>query len=403
MNKLDSDYDVLIVGGGPAGLAAGIVLAEAGISTLLCERKKLPVDKFCGEGLMPTGVTYLQQLGVQKFLPTHSFFSFKGIRYHSPRGVIAEVEFAEGPGLGIRRTALSQALLQRAQELDFLDIAQETKIQTIEYGKEGVILRTKDRSFKTRLLIGADGHNSLVRHWAGLKGSPAPSKRWGAGLHLAMPPWSSFVEVHWGQGIEAYVTPTSEEQVGIVFLWDRNSNLPIAKGNQRLSSLFQFFPYLQQRLDGELTQLSYRMLGPLCRQVTSVTADGILLIGDAAGFLDALTGEGVSVALAEALSLKESLIPSLRQQSRGIITKESLQAYETSYHQITQDYFRFAKRALILSQHPWLVEGVIRLFRRDPLLFQEMISSGMGRHHSLGEHIGQVARLLKTFLPQPEN
>src|SRR5690606_23197471 len=99
--------DAVIVGGGPAGLAAGIVLARAGLQVLLCEQRTFPVDKACGEGLMPVGVRHLRQLGVK----VKDGFPLAGVRYHSPDGGVATGHFGPDAGLGIRRTALSRSLL----------------------------------------------------------------------------------------------------------------------------------------------------------------------------------------------------------------------------------------------------------------------------------------------------
>lgn len=117
---MSKEVDVLIIGGGPAGLAAGIVCGRNGLRTLVCEKRSLPADKACGEGVMPTGVEHLQRLGVKQYI--HEYFPFEGIRYFSPKGMTASEAFPDGTGLGIPRLELSRALLQRAMELDCLEI-----------------------------------------------------------------------------------------------------------------------------------------------------------------------------------------------------------------------------------------------------------------------------------------
>jgi menaquinone-9 beta-reductase len=92
--------DVLIIGGGPAGLAAGLVFARRGFHTLICERKRFPVDKVCGEGVLPTGVARLHSLGVAKHLPSADFHPFKGIFYRSQSGNRGARRFSRRRGLG---------------------------------------------------------------------------------------------------------------------------------------------------------------------------------------------------------------------------------------------------------------------------------------------------------------
>src|SRR3954470_85803 len=109
-------YDAVIVGAGPAGLAAGIVLARNGFHVLVCTDRPLPIDKPCGEGILPTGVDLLRRLDVLKHLDPVEMHPFKGIRIHTSSGQTAAAPFVEGPGLGIRRLNLSQALLRTARQ-----------------------------------------------------------------------------------------------------------------------------------------------------------------------------------------------------------------------------------------------------------------------------------------------
>ena len=106
--------DFAIVGGGPAGLAVAIFAALAGRRAVVIEKRPGPVDKACGEGVMPPGVAWLRRMGVE--IARDATHPFRGIRYVD-RDVVAEANFVEGPGLGVRRTALSVAMDARAAAL----------------------------------------------------------------------------------------------------------------------------------------------------------------------------------------------------------------------------------------------------------------------------------------------
>lgn len=373
------EVDVLVVGGGPAGLSAAIVLAGCELKTLVCEQKRLPVDKPCGEGLMPTGLADLDRLAVKRHLAKGDYFPFSGIRYIAPSGQAVQAAFKEGPGWGIPRPNLSAALLRRALEIDGLEIRQDAPVRPGDRLKDGRILaNVGGEPVAARLLVGADGLNSSVRRWAGLQGRPQPRQRWGARQHFRIHPWSEYVEVYWKGGLEAYITPCGEQLVGVAFLWDRKRYPRLPGGKDLIPCLLAAFPELKARLERASPNDVPRAIGPLQRTVTGPVADGVLLIGDAGGYLDALTGEGISLATAQALALAETVAPRLRMAQGPCLSKQDLTAYAHASQVITRPYYRLTRLALFLSRHPALVDGAIRLLARQPELFQRLLSANMG-------------------------
>ncbi len=378
---MDREVDVLIIGGGPAGLAAGIVCGRNGLRTMVCEKRALPADKACGEGLMPTGVAYLERLGVKQRI--QQYFPFEGIRYFSPKGRTAGGAFREGAGWGIPRLELSWALLQEALKLNSLEICAEeqaTPIQ-IEGANENKWLWAKVGKdyVRTRLLIGADGLNSVVRRWTGLEGPRCHPRRWGIRQHFQITPWSRDVDVYWSNGLEAYITPCGENLVCVAFLWDRKYLPHLPGGDKLFQTLLEYFPSLKKRLSNILISDSALAMGPMQRKVVQPVADGVLLIGDAAGYLDALSGEGISLALAQALCLEKTVVPFLLASGRkGILSAVNLSAYKQAHQAITRPYYQMTNLLLWLSHHPNLVEQAIRLLAHQPALFQALLSANMG-------------------------
>lgn len=374
---MPEEVDVLIVGGGPGGLAAGIVLARAGLQTLLCEKGSFPVDKACGEGVMPTGWSHLQELGVAHFLHEEHCAPIAGIRYISPSGRAASTLFAEGPGRGIRRVALSAALWRLARTLPSLTIEQQTRAEPLVRENGRVVVRVGRRRVCARLLIGADGRHSRVRRWAGLEGAPERRQRWGVRRHFRLSPWHNTVDVHWScEGLEAYVTPCGEEQVNVAFLWDKARCRRVRGGDELFPSLQAAFPRLQARLAGAPPLSDARATGPLAQPARRTVADNVLLLGDAAGYLDAITGEGISLALAAALSLEESVAPLLR---RGRAPRASdLAAYERRHQALYRPYHRLTTLVLWLSRFPRLAGWAVRALEQEPAAFQHLLSANMG-------------------------
>jgi len=278
--------DLLVVGGGPAGLATAVHGARAGLEVVVVERRSGPIDKACGEGLMPHTVRHLHRLGVQA--PGKPF---RGISYLGGNRRV-DAPFKCGTGRGVRRTALLAALLDAATSVgvrivheDVGDVSQdETSVQA---GRR-----------RARYLAAADGLHSPIRQSFGLARPSAGPRRWGIRRHVQIAPWSDYVEVHWAAGAEAYVTPVADDCVGIAVLTSRRGGF-----DSHLSE----FPALEERVHGR-PHGPDRAAGPLRQKVSSRTAGRVLLVGDAAGYVDALTGEGLGLAFGAAELLVNCVI-----------------------------------------------------------------------------------------------
>ncbi len=295
--------DVLIAGGGPAGLATAIHCARNGLSVTIAEPRATPIDKACGEGLMPAAVQRLAAIGVHP-----RGHAISGIRYlDAGHGV--DAPFKDGAGLGVRRTALHAALAERAAALGIEVIPARVTGFTEEANGIKALLRLNVPAVPAprpaRYLVGADGLHSAIRTWAGLDPAPVRQRdfrhrRYGLRRHYRIAPWTDLVEVHWARESEAYVTPVADDEIGIAVLGGPSGNL-----DSRLAA----FPALLRRVQsaGAVARSDDRGAGPLRQDVRRRVAGRVLLAGDAAGYLDALTGEGIGAALAQAEVLAQCL------------------------------------------------------------------------------------------------
>ncbi len=233
--------DVLVIGGGPVGLATALYAARRGLTVTVLEPRAGPVDKACGEGLMPGGLAALADLGVDP-----SGHAFAGIRYLSPRGS-AVADFTDGPGRGVRRTEL-HARLTAATAAAGVTVLPVTATG-LRQDDDGVDVTTRrpggerGPTERARYVIAADGLHSWTRRQLGLDRPSTGSGRYGLRQHFRVAPWSSHVDVLWGAHAEAYVTPVAEDVVGVAVLSRRRG--PFAE------HLAQFGPLALRLADAE--------------------------------------------------------------------------------------------------------------------------------------------------------
>src|SRR5690349_702618 len=204
------ESDVFVAGGGPAGLAAAIAARQAGFTVTLADAAHPPIDKTCGEGVMPDGLAALHKLGVT--LPPDQTFPFAGIRFCDNRHSVSAT-FPQGYGLGIRRTRLHGTLVDRASELG---VTMHWGARVTGIHDEGVVIN--GRKIRCRWLVGADGQNSRIRYWSGLDKAGGKKRRFGFRRHYRVAPWSEFVEVYWTERGQVYVTPVGENEICVALI-----------------------------------------------------------------------------------------------------------------------------------------------------------------------------------------
>ncbi len=279
-------HDVIVAGGGPAGLAVALGAAQRGLDVVIVEKRPGVIDKACGEGLMPGALKSLQALGVN---PPGA--PIEGITYRQG-DVCAVARFAGGSGRGVRRVLLHDEL--RAAALNVGVRIETGTVADVEQSPEDV----RAGGLRARYLVAADGLHSPLRAALGLDLADRRPPRWGLRRHYTVPDVGNSVEVSWTRDAEAYVTPIDDSTIGVAILTGRRAGF-----EEQLAA----FPALAEQLRECAPASSTRGAGPLRQRCRSRVAGRVLLVGDAAGYVDALTGEGLALALAAARELVQCL------------------------------------------------------------------------------------------------
>jgi flavin-dependent dehydrogenase len=355
---LPRSTDVFVIGGGPAGLAAAIAARRRGFDVTVADALVPPIDKACGEGIMPDGVQAARSLGLQ--LETVEARRFRGIRF-CEGGASVEAAFPTGFGLGLRRTTLHQMMVDRAAEAG-VRLLWGAHIAGI--AEEGVF--AGDRLVRARWIVGADGGQSPVRRWAGLDACARESRRFGFRRHYAVPPWSDFMEVHWGDGCQLYITPTGAREICVALI-GRNPHM-------RLDDALPQFPNVVRCLAGASNGagLLDRAAPPerggvsASRRLKSVYRGNIALVGDASGSVDAITGEGLCLLFQQSVALAEAL------------EAGDLARYQAAHRRIGRHPEFMANLMLLLDSRSRLRRRAIRALASHPALFGRMLAMHIG-------------------------
>jgi len=362
------DADLLIAGGGPVGLVAALYAAGAGLSVILCDPRAPSldsvasadsvdsVDKACGEGLMPAAVEALADLEVDP--AGHELI---GIRYLSGDRY-ATGRFRDGPGRGVQRTALHDALLRRVRAVG-MDVRREA-VASVDQDDDGVTVQCvrpggrPGSRLRARYLLAADGLHSPLRRELGLDRGTVGARRYGLRQHVAVPSWTDCVEVYWSRCSEAYVTPVGPDCVNVAVLSSERASL---------TTQLEAFPVLLRRLRG--ADRAHRGVdrvlgaGPLRQRSRRRVSGRVLLVGDASGYVDALTGEGISLGIAQA------------RKAVAAVTADRPQRYETDWRRVTWRPSGLTHTLLLASRVPPLRRAIVPAAVAAPRLFAAVVNA----------------------------
>ena len=308
------------------------------------------MDKACGEGIMPDGIASARALGIP--LEQACGQPFRGIRFVE-NGVSAEADFPNGNGLGVRRTALHDLMTACAVDAG-VRLLWDARVT----GFTGESVMVDDRPVRSGWIVGADGGNSITRRWAGLDEFERDSRRFAFRRHYRAAPWSDFMEIHWGEGCQMYITPVASSEVCVVLI-SRDPHL-------RMEDALGRFPEVQARLAGAAISSRERGGITLSRRLRAVVNRRVALVGDASGSVDAITGEGLCLLFQHAALLASAL------------EARDLARYQEEHRRLARRPEMMAGLMLLLDQRRRLRRRTLRAFASQPRLFARMLAAHVG-------------------------
>jgi len=372
-------YDLIVVGAGPAGASAARAAAMAGLSTLLLEKQSLPRDKRCGGGLSGAA---LGELGfpLPERLVERRCYGMWGVQH----SILTEVRVRQCVATMVSRPAFDAYLVDKAVEAG-ARLAQAEACRSVQVLPDGVIVRSQKAEYRAALVIGADGFSSVVARSVRPKWSRGET-RFCLVAEVPLPPETiegtlrDLVELRYGfirQGY-AWAFPKREHiSFGI-------GGEPKDGGTLRRD----FARFL--RLHGiEEPAPGKGCFIPVTRFRHDVVADRILLCGDAAGFVDSFSGEGIRYALASGRLAGSTAARALRE---GDLSKRGLLSYQRAFYERFKRDLSWSSFIMRLSSRfPRLVFGPL-LADRSTILRYFRVMSGQ-------EGFGRFARWVLLRLP----
>lgn len=336
--------DVVVVGAGPAGIATAIAASLKGLQVSVLDFRKPPIDKPCGEGLLPEAVAALNALGVEF---SAEAYPFSGIRFSDEQSSVSAR--IAGCAYGLRRTALHELLVRRAAEVG---VRFFWGARVLEFHSN--YLRLAGERVACRWLVGADGQNSIVRKWAGLNARRPAHRRFGFRQHYAIRPWSDFVEVHWGERCQVFVTPTGAEEVCVALLTS-DPQMRIDRGLEAFAEVAARVRCARP-ITGEAGAVS------VLARAREVARANVALVGDASCAIDGIAGQGMSLAFQQAIALSDAL------------AEENLEVYGEAHRRITASAVRMTRLLLLMGSSTTLRRKTLRLLAENPALFSRMMA-----------------------------
>jgi menaquinone-9 beta-reductase len=350
-----SQAGAVVVGAGPSGAATALALSRAGHSVTVLDSARFPRDKACGEGLMPPGVACLRRLGVLDEVLATGAPRIDGVMYTHGEGTpAAYAPFPAPPrggerwGLGVRRTLFDAVLVEALRRVPRVTLLEGVRATGVARSASGLVtgVTTDAGPVAADTVVAADGLHSPLRAAMGWTGPTAREGRYGLAGHWKLDVSDvDRITVSFGEKEEWYRCPVGPELLLVSTLAGRARIGVIARNYE--AAAVAAFPELHnaEPVGRALAAGQFR------QRSRAVAADGMFLAGDAAGYDDPTTGEGIGIGLL----LGERVGFWVAAQLSGQVDRAAAQAgYRRDHAALRRNRSRVTALARTMARRPWL-------------------------------------------------